>query len=199
MSSLTTSPSPTVALVDSLHQDRASASVQVLGIAAFALLTALGAQIRIYLWEVPFTLQTLAVYGSGLYLGWRNGAASQLLYLLVGLVFPVYAGDGYGPAYLLGAVSAGYLFGFPVAAAIAGAVSRGRTGSLRTPLALVLGSIALFTVGVVWLHVAAGHSSWLESLDKGWIRFIPADLAKIALLSLLYPGSRRLGRRGGSV
>ena len=199
MPSLTTSPSSTVALVDSLHQDHASASVQVAGIAAFALLTVLGAQIRIYLWEVPFTLQTLAVYGSGLYLGWRNGAASQILYLLLGLAFPVYAGDGYGPAYLFGAVSAGYLFGFPIAAAVAGAVSRGRSGPLRTPVALVMGSIALFSVGVTWLHFAAGHASWIESLDKGWLRVIPADLAKIALLSLLYPGSRRLGKTSETV
>ncbi len=102
------------ALVDSLHQDRASARVQVAGIVGFAILTVLGAQVRIYLWEVPFTLQTVAVYGSGLYLGWRNGAAAQVLYLLLGLVFPVYAGDGYGAQYLFSAVSAGYLFGFPV-------------------------------------------------------------------------------------
>ena len=194
MPSLSTSTSPAAVYVDSLHQDRASSTVQVLGIVAFALLTVLGAQVRIYLWEVPFTLQTLAVYGSGLYLGWRNGAASQLLYLLLGLVFPVYAGDGYGPAYLFGAVSAGYLFGFPLAASVSGALSRRWTGMAGTPLALLFGSVAMFSVGVLWLHYAADHATWVESVDKGWLRFIPADLAKIALLSLVYTGSRRITR-----
>ena len=42
----------------------------------FAALTALGAQVRIYLWEVPITLQTIFVYGGGLCLGARNGFLS---------------------------------------------------------------------------------------------------------------------------
>ena len=52
--------------VDVLRQEQASTLVQVLGIVGFALLTMLGAQVRIYFWEIPFTLQTAAVYGSGL-------------------------------------------------------------------------------------------------------------------------------------
>ena len=55
--------------VDGLRQEQASALVQVLGIVGFSLLTILGAQVRIYFWEIPFTLQTAAVHGSGLYLG----------------------------------------------------------------------------------------------------------------------------------
>jgi biotin transport system substrate-specific component len=191
------SSSPATVLVDSLHQDRATPSVQVFGIVAFALLTVLGAQVRIYLWEVPFTLQTLAVYGSGLYLGWRNGIASQLLYLLLGLAFPVYAGDSYGPAYLFGAVSAGYLFGFPIAAGVTGALSKRWKSLVGTAAALVVGSIALFTIGLLWLHSTAGHATWLETLDKGWLRFIPADLTKIGILALLYSGSRRITRGVG--
>ena len=73
---------------------------------------------RIYLWEVPFTLQTLVVYGSGLYLGWRNGFLSMLLYLMLGFFFPVFAGDTFGPAYLFGAVTAGYLLAYPISAAV---------------------------------------------------------------------------------
>jgi biotin transport system substrate-specific component len=185
------------ALVDSLHQDRASARVQVAGIVGFAILTVLGAQVRIYLWEVPFTLQTVAVYGSGLYLGWRNGAAAQVLYLLLGLVFPVYAGDGYGAQYLFSAVSAGYLFGFPVAAAIVGTVSRRWKSLSGATVSMICGSLVMFSIGVLWLHYAAGHSTWFESIDKGWLRFIPADLAKVFLLGLLYTGSRRLSREPG--
>ena len=76
-----------VSTIDDLRSGSASVGLQVAGIVGFAALTALGAQFRLYLWEVPFTLQTLAVYGSGLYLGWRNGLLAQGLYLLVGLFF----------------------------------------------------------------------------------------------------------------
>lgn len=190
MTNLTTLSVPRTAVVDQLHQDRASAGLQIAGIVTFCLLTVLGAQVRIYLWEVPFTLQTVAVYGSGLYLGWRNGMLSQLLYLTLGLLFPVYAGDGYGPAYLLGAASAGYLFGFPVAAAIVGAVSKKWNSLTGSVLSMLAGSIGLFTLGVIWLHFAVGHETWIESIDKGWLRFIPVDILKVLLLGTLYTGTR---------
>ncbi|MBT8401683.1 MAG: biotin transporter BioY [Rhodothermia bacterium] len=190
MTNLTTLSVPRTAVVDQLHQDRASAGLQIAGIVTFCLLTVLGAQVRIYLWEVPFTLQTVAVYGSGLYLGWRNGMASQLLYLTLGLLFPVYAGDGYGPAYLLGAASAGYLFGFPVAAAVVGAVSKKWNSLTGSVLSMAAGSICLFSIGVLWLHFAAGHETWLESIDKGWLRFIPVDILKVLLLGTVYTGTR---------
>ncbi|MDX1430686.1 MAG: biotin transporter BioY, partial [Rhodothermales bacterium] len=129
-----------------------------------------------------------------LYLGWRNGLMSQVLYLTLGLVFPVYAGDGYGGAYLLGAASAGYLFGFPVAAAVVGALSKKWNSFSGSLLSMVAGSICLFTLGVVWLHFAVGHETWLESIDKGWLRFVPIDLLKVLLLGMAYTGSRAIGR-----
>ncbi len=178
--------------IDSLRAEDASFALQALSILGFALLTALGAQVRIYLWEVPFTLQTLSVYASGLYLGWRNGLASQLLYLALGLFLPVYAGDGYGMSYLLSAVSAGYLLALPLSAATAGFLSKRWNGTTGSVLSLVGASLVLFAGGVTWLHYAAGHATWFESLDKGWLRFIPVDLAKILLVSLIYSGTRRV-------
>ena len=187
--------SPRLALVDTLRQERAATAVQVLGIVGFALLTALGAQVRIYLWEVPFTLQTLVVYGSGLYLGWRNGLLAQLLYLTLGLFLPVYAGDGFGPAYLFGAVTGGYLLAYPLVAAVVGLLSKRWNSLTGSTASMLAGSLVIFTCGVVWLHFAAGHATWFESIEKGWLRFIPVDLAKIMLVSLLYTGTRQLGKK----
>lgn len=180
------------AAVDVLRADDTATLVQFLSIVGFAVLTALGAQVRIYIWEVPFTLQTLGVYGSGLYLGWRNGMLAQGLYLILGLFLPVYAGDGFGPAYLFGAVSAGYLLGYPLAAFAIGALSRRWNSLTGSALSMIGGSLVLFTLGVTWLHFAAGHATWLESIDKGWLRFVPVDLAKILLISVIYTGTRRL-------
>lgn len=184
-----------VATIDALREERVSALAQVLAITGFALLTALGAQVRIYIWEVPFSLQTLAVYGSGLFLGWRNGMLAQILYLTIGLFLPVFAGEGYGFAYLFTAVSAGYLFGYPLAAAVVGWMSRRWNSLTGSTLSMVLGSAVLFTTGVIWLHYAAGHATWFESIDKGWLRFIPVDIAKIVLVSILYTGARHLTAR----
>ena len=192
MASLLSLQSSRSAAVDVLRQEQTSALVQALGIVGFALLAALGAQVRIYLWEVPITLQTMAVYGSGLYLGWRNGFLSMLLYLMLGFFFPVFAGDGFGPAYLFGAVTAGYLLAYPISSAVIGRLSQRWNTLTGSMLALLAGSAILFTLGVAWLHFTAGHATWLESIDKGWLRFIIFDLAKILCVGLLYTGTRRL-------
>src|SRR5690606_4708438 len=186
---------PTYSHLDTLREERASAAVQVAGVVGFALLTILGAQVRIFLWEVPFSLQTLAVFGSGLFLGSRNGALAQLLYLTIGMFAPVFAGDGYGAAYILGAASGGYLLGYPLAAALIGYLSRRWNSLSGSTLSMVLGSMVFFTTGVVWLHFVAGHETWFESIEKGYLRFIPVDLAKILLVSMLYSGARRLTER----
>lgn len=192
MISTTLLTSPKSATIDSIRDGSASIPVQVALIVAFAALTALGAQIRIYLWEVPFTLQTLAVYGSGLFLGWRNGLFAMTLYVLAGMFLPVFAGDGYGLSYLTGAASAGYIFpGFLLASLVAGAFSKRWNSLTGTALSTFLGSLVLFASGVTWLHFAAGHGSWMESIEKGWLRFIPVDLLKILSVSLVYWLARR--------
>ena len=180
--------------IDVLRSTDARTTTQLMGITGFVFLTALGAQVQIYVWEVPFTLQTLAVYGSGLFLGWRNGLIAQVLYLVVGLFLPVYAGGESGPAILFFGVTAGYLFGFPLAAAVSGAFSKRWNGLPGSVLSLAAGSVCLFTCGVIWLHYFADHATWFESIDKGWLRFIPVDFAKILLVGLIYSGTRRFSR-----
>lgn len=182
-------------VVDTLRSRDASIGLQVAGIVAFAALTALGSQVRLYVWEVPFTLQTLAVYGSGLWLGARNGLYSQLLYLAIGLFIPVYAGPEYGVNALVYGATTGYLIGFPAAAFVSGLVSNRWRGPVGSVLSLAAGSIVLFTLGVVWLHFALGHATWFESIDRGWIRFMGVDAAKILLVSMIYTGSRSLRRK----
>ena len=196
MSKLLSLRSPYSALVDRLREEQASALLQAIGVAAFAVLTAVAAQIqfRVYLWEVPITLQTAAVYASGLYLGWRNGLLAQALYLVLGLFLPVFAGEGYGASYLFGAVSAGYLLSYPLAAAVIGALSKRWKAFSGSTLASMIGAALIFVCGVVWLHYAAGHGTWMESIDKGFLRFAVIDLVKVLGVGLLYSGTRYLAR-----
>lgn len=183
------------ALVDRLREDDASLLLQGLGITGFALLTVLGAQMefRLYLWEVPITLQNAAVYASGLYLGARNGMLAQLLYLALGLFLPVFVGDGHGIAYFTGAVTAGYLVSYPIAAAVIGALSQRWKSLSGSTLSTMLGAAIVFSIGVVWLHYAAGHGTWMESIDKGFLRFVAIDLVKVLAVGLLYSGTRAMG------
>ncbi|HLT48504.1 MAG TPA: biotin transporter BioY [Rubricoccaceae bacterium] len=185
--------SPRPASIDALRSGQASLAVQAAGVVGFALLAALGAQfeIRLYLWEVPITLQTLAVYGSGLFLGGRNGFLAMTLYLALGLVLPVYAGGASGAEHLAGATG-GYLLGWPLAAATIGALSARWNTWLGSALAVLAGSAVLFTCGVTVLHYAADHATWWESLDRGWLRFVVWDLTKIAFVGAVYSGARRL-------
>ena len=185
--------SPRAATVDGLRSNNASLVVQVAGITGFALLTGLLAQfeIRLYLWEVPITLQTVAVYGSGLFLGWRNGLLAMLLYLVLGLFLPLYAGGASGIAHLAGA-SGGYLIGFAAAAAVIGMVSKKWNSFPGSALAVCAGSLTLFACGVIWLHFAAGHATWWQSIETGWLRFVAWDITKILLTASIYTGMRKL-------
>ena len=86
----------------------------------FSLLTFFSAQVIVPVQPVPFTLQTMLVLLSGAFLGSRNGAYSQVLYLAAGILgLPVYAGYSFGIAKLFGPTG-GYLLSFPFAAFLAG-------------------------------------------------------------------------------
>ena len=66
-------------------------------IPVFAALTAAGAWIKLPLPPVPITMQNLFVVMSGMILGAKAGAVSQIVYLIVGIMgLPVFSGGG-GP------------------------------------------------------------------------------------------------------
>lgn len=177
--------------LDRLRHARSGALVHVLGIVAFALLTTLGAQVRIPLWEVPFTLQTLAVYGAGLFLGARSGLLSQLLYLAAGLVLPVFSGAEFGAVHLFGATG-GYLLALPLVAYVTGRLTEDRRTWVATIGASLVAMVVLFGLGATWLHLVAGHDTWATTFARGVWPFVAGDLAKIGVATLAYAAARRL-------
>ena len=90
---------------------------------SFSILTAISAQVSIPIKPVPFTLQTMIVLLAGAFLGAKNGAYSQVLYILLGVIgLPVFAhtADGImGIARLIGPTG-GYFLAFPFAAFLVG-------------------------------------------------------------------------------
>jgi biotin transport system substrate-specific component len=150
---------------------------RLLGVAVFAVATALSAQIALPVpgTPVPFTFQPLLVLLAGALLGARLGAASQLAYLAAGAAgLPVFAAGG-GIAYLLGPTG-GYLIAYPAAAFLAGAIAGG--GVLRTLAGLLAGLAAIYAGGLAWLAVVGNVTT---AIALGLTPFILADLVKVVL------------------
>src|SRR5215207_9869246 len=111
---------------------RRPTGVVAVGIVGFAAALALASQIALPIpgTPVPITLQPLVVVLAGMWLGPVAGAVSMVLYLAAGAMgLPVFSPFGApGVARFLGPTG-GYLFAYPVAAFVAGALA-GRTTSL---------------------------------------------------------------------
>jgi len=174
-------------------------------IALFAALTAVSSFIRIPLWPVPITLPTFFVILAGLVLGASGGAMSQAIYLIVGLIgLPVFSGGG-GPSYLL-QPSMGYLLGFVLTPVAVDLFIRDRALTWKTVLpASLLGSLTIYAVGVPYLagylHLVLHKPEALGiAVKTGLVIFLPGDLVKCAMLTLVVPMmnlKRILGKPSG--
>lgn len=164
--------------------------VSVLAVVA---LTALAAQIRIPLWPVPITGSTFAVLLGGAALGWRAGGAAQLLYLAIGAAgVPVFTGGAGGTEAFAGA-TAGYLIGFPIAAAVVGRMAERhhdrRFWSMAA--AFLVGSAIIYVFGVLGLMSLFDMSAG-QAIADGVVPFLVGDAIKAAAAGVLLPGTWRL-------
>ncbi len=157
---------------------------------AGSLLLIVSAKFQVPFYPVPMTLQPLVVLLLGVVLGSRLGAATVLLYLAQGAAgLPVFAGTpekGVGLAYMVGPTG-GYLLGFAFAAYVTGWLAeRGfdRT-RLGTALAMSLGMVVIYSLGLLWLGVFVGYNANL--LHLGLTPFVLGDVLKIALATLSVP------------
>jgi biotin transport system substrate-specific component len=180
-------------MADSLLKGRVRSSVltDAALISLFAVVTAGSAQISIPLpfTPVPLTLQNFAVLLTGAALGARRGMLSMALYLVIGaLGAPAFAGGAHGADRLL-CPSGGYLLSYPFVAALIGVLAaRGWDRSrLKMTAAMLVGSMAIYTCGVLWLSRFVGGVG--PAIVKGMLPFIPGDLLKVAAASFLIPGA----------
>ena len=140
--------------------------VQALWIAGFAVATAVGARFEIPHQPVPFTLQTMVVLLAGAFLGPRNGAMSQLLYLGAGaLGLPVFAGGAPGFVHLIGPTG-GYLLAFPA-------------------VAMAAGLLVIFTSGTLHLYAFYIHNA-ASAFAAGFLIFSWWDMLKLGAASMIY-------------
>ena len=170
-----------------------------------ACLTALGAQVYIYLpfTPVPITLQVFFVLMSGVLLGKGFSGVSQGMYLGMALLgLPVFAGRNGGISVLIG-VTGGYLLGFVVASSIIGWVvdTKIRRSFASLFLIMMLGTAIIYAFGALQLALIL-HTGLQRTLVLGVLPFILGDITKAVAAAILggiiLPTSSQMDRPSGN-
>jgi len=191
-------------LIDHYLPQRVSSAVlqNALVVSAFALLTAALAQVRIPLGftPVPVTGQTLAVLLSGAVLGAKRGAASQALYLVLGMIGLPFYSNGTGGWTVATGPTMGYLVGFIVAAAIVGRLAEHRhdRSVLSSIAAMTLGSMLIYVFGASWLAISLNiplASGDTNAISLGVAPFLIGDFVKMCLAGIATASTWRLIHR----
>ncbi|MGO1922356.1 MAG: biotin transporter BioY [Jeotgalicoccus sp.] len=163
--------------------------------ALFTALIAVGAQIRVPLGPIPFTLQVPMVLLAGLLLGKKMGLISITAYIFIGLIgIPVFAGAG-GLGSLV-SPSFGFVLGFIPGVVIAAVGGNEQTGRMITFTLLGMG--AIFICGVLYFSfimntVIGTPMSLTEIMMAAVVPFLIKDVI-LAVLTVMF--AKTLTQRG---
>ena len=150
---------------------------------------------------VPLTLQPFAVLLLGLLLAPRMAAATLTAYLAEGAMgLPVFTPSALsGIAHLIGPTG-GYLFSYPLAAALVALLWRQAAGSVAGKgfyaalWAAAAGNVLILSCGAVWMALWL-HSSARVVLVESVLPFLPGDALKVLAAAALAAGWVRLRSR----
>jgi biotin transport system substrate-specific component len=161
---------------------------EIFWVISFSILTAISAQISIPIKPVPFTLQTMIVLLAGAFLGAKNGAYSQLLYLFIGAIgFPVFAqtADGtMGFARLIGPTG-GYLIAFPIAAYLVGLLTEKNQKYLTVIISMFSAELVVIAFGTLYLYAAYLHN-FVDAIKAGAAIFTVWMVVKVFAAATIY-------------
>lgn len=140
---------------------------------------------------VPISLANLAIYFVLYILGMKRGTAACIIYILIGFVgIPVFAGFSSGPSILLGPTG-GYLIGFVFMSIISGLfVDKFFDKWYLCVIGMLIGTAVCYAFGTVWLAHEA-HLTVISALAAGVLPFIPGDVIKIVIATLIGPNLHR--------
>jgi len=168
---------------------------RVFYISIFTFMTAASAFIKIPMYPVPITLQTLFVLLAANILGKKDGIISQLLYLTVGLSgMPIFANGG-GPNYIF-QPSFGYLIGFVPAVYFTGImVEKIDYKNYKEAFILLLtsnliGLAIIYIFGLSYLYICINFLiknsiTIYQVIFSGFIIFIPGVIIKLFAASFI--------------
>lgn len=140
---------------------------------------------------VPISLTNLAVYFAIYVLGRKRGTISYMVYLLIGLIgLPVFSGFSGGFPKLAGPTG-GYLIGSIFMAFISGIfIDKFSNKIYMCFLGMIIGTIITYLFGAAWLAYVA-HLTFNKALAIGVLPFIPGDLIKVIIATLIGPQIRK--------
>ena len=140
----------------------------------------------------PITAQSLGVMLAGAVAGARRGGLALLLFIaLVAVGLPLLAGGRGGIGVFFGA-SGGFLLAWPLSAALIGWLVAKNPGAsfASTAFFIALGGIVLmYTIGIPWMALV-GKLGLAKALGI-MVAYIPGDLVKVALATVIVRGLRR--------
>lgn len=158
---------------------------KLFGIFTFSILMAIAAQVSVPTKPVPFTLQTMMVILAGAFLGSKNGAYSQLLYLFLGVIgFPVFADASFGIGKIFGPTG-GYLLAFPIGAFLTGFIVERTNKYFLIVLAMFISEIFIVIFGTIYLNLFFVHNL-NEALKVGAAIFSFWTVVKVFLAATIY-------------
>lgn len=133
---------------------------------------------------IPITLATLGVYLAAGLLGAKKAAIAVGLYLLLGAFgAPVFSGFTGGAQQLLG-FTGGFLIGYIVCAFLSGWLLTLCRKNRFIPLALLVGTLALYALGTLWYAVQT-HTPIHTAVVLCVVPFLPGDAAKILVATTI--------------
>lgn len=143
--------------------------------------------------DIPFTLQTFAVFLVLMTIGGKRGTIAVVVYILLGLIgVPVFAGFKSGPAALIGPTG-GFILGFIfVGLAYWGMEFFGKKVKTSAPKSIVVGiiegiicEVVLYVFGVAWFMIMYTKNTGPVGLGTVMglcvIPFLLPDAAKLVL------------------
>lgn len=138
---------------------------------------------------VPVTLQTFAVAICGYILGWKMGAVSAFLYMLLGAIgVPIFAGMTGGFGILIGPTG-GFIFGFIFMTGLCGlGVKKGFPG--KSFVFGALGLIVCHLLGVAQFALVTGTGLWKAFLLAS-APYLIKDAVSVAVAAVVAIGVRR--------
>jgi biotin transport system substrate-specific component len=183
---------PTVIVDRWFEKTKVAAFVEI---SAMVALTAIAAQVAIYLpfTPVPLTLQTFVILLGAAALGAQRAAISQVAYLSLALAgLPIMA-DGKGGLSAIYGATSGYLVGFIFASILAGHLANKLTTNRfrNVFISYFLGSLVIYVFGVLGLIFYA-NINLLSALSVGVIPFVLGDIFKAIAAGLLLPSAWKL-------
>lgn len=171
-----------------------SLGYQALAVLIGTMFLAVSSWVSVPMVPVPVTMQTFAVTMVGALYGWRLGGITVVAWLLQSFIGLPVLTEGMPGQLAFAGPTAGYMFAFPVVAAMVGYLAE--RGFTRNPFisagVMLLGNALCLTVGGLWL---AGLFGAEVAWTSGVAPFILGGILKSALAAATIEGLRRSGIR----